>query len=177
MKCLYYLSPTLKESADIAEDLHEVGISDWYIHVISKDESGLTQKHIQSANYIETLDLYHSSILGGLIGFCAGMLLIILFHLTGIFSENLPWWVNVIFIAVTTLFGIWEGGLWGVDTENKKLQPFHDDIEAGKYLVLIYTPKEQEAAVRKVMEERHADAQFAAVDRHFISPFSKLKRV
>ena len=27
MKCLYYLSPTLKESADIAEDLHEVATS------------------------------------------------------------------------------------------------------------------------------------------------------
>lgn len=177
MKCLYYLSPTLKESADIAGDLRDVGISDWYIHVISKDESGLTQKHIQSANYIETLDLYHSSILGGLIGFCGGMLLIIAFHLTGVFSDSLAWWVNAIFVAVTTLFGIWEGGLWGVDTENKKLQPFHDDIESGKYLILIYTRRDQEPAVKKVMEQRHQEAILAAVDRHFISPFSKLKRV
>jgi hypothetical protein len=177
MKCLYYLSPTLKESAGIAEDLQEVGIFNWYIHVVSKDESGLTQKHIQSANYLETLDLYHSSILGGLIAFCVGMLLIIAFHLTGVFSENLPWWVNVIFVVVIVLFGIWVGGLWGVDTKNTKLQPFHDDIEAGKYLILIYTPKDQESAVKKVMEERHTDATLAAVDRHFISPFSKLKRV
>lgn len=177
MKCFYYLSPTIKECADIAEDLHEVGISDWYIHVVSKNESELTQKHIQSANYIETLDLYHSSILGGLIGFSAGMLLITLLHITGVFSDNLPWWVNVIFVGVITLFGIWEGGLWGVDTENKKLQPFHDDIESGKHLILIYTDKEHESAVKKVMNERHKEAKLAAVDRHFFSPFSKLKRI
>jgi hypothetical protein len=167
----------LKDSADIAEDLHEVGISDWYIHVVSKNERGLNQNHIQSANYLETLDLYRSSFFGGIAGFVAGLLLVIVFHTTGVFSDNLPWWVSAIFIAVITLFGIWEGGLWGVDTENKKLQPFHDDIEAGKYLILIYTPKDQEDAMKKVMTERHSEAKLAAVDRHFISPFSKLKRV
>lgn len=177
MKCLYYLCPTLKESEDIASDLHSVGVSDWYLHIVSKDESGLSQKHLQSANYIETLDLYHSSVVGGAIGFCASIVLLLVFKATGVFSPNIPMWINLIFVAVLTLFGIWEGGLWGVDTENKKLQPFHNDIEDGKYLILIYTKKEQEEAVRKVMEERHPEAEFSAVDRHFISPFSRLKRI
>lgn len=177
MKCVYYLSPTLKESEDIAEDLHSVGVSDWYLHIVSKNESGLTQRHLQSANYIETLDLWHSGVVGGVLGFCAGLILLAIFHVTGIFGDSVPIWVNLIFVAVLTLFGVWEGGLWGVDTENKKLQPFHDEIEAGKYLILIYTKKEQEEAVRRVMEERHPDARMVAVDRHFISPFSKLKRI
>ncbi|GGX58460.1 hypothetical protein [Saccharospirillum salsuginis] len=177
MKCIYYLSPTLKESAQIADDLHAVGISDWYLHIVSKDESGLRQQHLQTANYIETLDLYHSSVLGGLIGFCGGIVLMMIFSATGVFSENVPWWVYVLFVGVITLFGIWEGGLWGVDTENKKLEPFHDEIQAGKYLILIYTKKEQEQAVRKVMADRHPDADMVAVDTHFVSPFSRLKRV
>lgn len=177
MKCIYYLSPTLKESEHIAEDLHSVGVSDWYLHIVSKNESGLNQKHLQSANYIETLDLYHSSVVGGVLGLVAGILLVIILQVTGVFSPNVPWWVNFIVVAVITLFGVWEGGLWGVDTENKKLQPFHDDIEAGKYLILIYTKKEMEDAVRRMMDERHPDAKMVAVDRHFISPFSKLKKV
>lgn len=177
MKCVYYLSPTLKECEEIAEDLHSVGVSDWYLHIISKNESGLSRHHLQSANYVETLDIYHSGVAGAVVGFCAGLLLLALFHVTGLFSDSVPFFVNLVFVAVLTLFGAWEGGLWGVDTENKKLQPFHDDIEAGKYLILIYAAKGQEARVRKVMEERHPDARLVAVDRHFILPFSKLKRV
>lgn len=177
MKCIYYLSPTLKESSRIADDLHSVGISDWYLHIVSKDEAGLTHQHLQTANYLEKLDLYHSGVLGGLIGAGAGVLLVMIFQWTGLFSPNVPWWVNLIFVAVITLFGIWEGGLWGIDTENKKLVPFHDDIESGKYLILIYTKKEQEQAVRTMMQERHPEAEMVAVDRHFVSPFSSLKKV
>ena len=35
----------------------------------------------------------------------------------------------------------------GVATENKKLERFHDDPDAGKYLILIYALKEKEGAV------------------------------
>ena len=40
MKCLYYLAPTLKSTHDIAEDLHEVGVNDYFLHVVSRDEVG-----------------------------------------------------------------------------------------------------------------------------------------
>ena len=52
-------------------------------------------------------------------------------------------------VALVMLFGAWEGGLTGIATENKKLERFHHDIEAGKYLILIYARKEQGAAVRR----------------------------
>ncbi|MBI2318655.1 MAG: hypothetical protein HYU75_17105, partial [Betaproteobacteria bacterium] len=50
------------------------------------------------------------------------------------------------------------------------------DIEAGRYLILIYAWKEQEAAVRAMMRARHAEAELIAVDSHFINPFSAVKR-
>lgn len=177
MKCMYYLSPSLKETSRIADDLHSVGVSDWYLHIVSKDESGLKHQHLQTANYLEKLDLYHSGVIGGLIGACAGVLLVIFFNLIGLFAPTVPWWVNLIFIAVITLFGIWEGGLWGIDTENKKIRPFHDDIEAGKHLILIYTKAELESAVRHMMDERHPEVELVTVDRHWISPFSKTKKI
>ena len=37
MKCLYYLAPTLASTRTISDDLYSVGVSDWYIHVISRD--------------------------------------------------------------------------------------------------------------------------------------------
>jgi len=79
-------------------------------------------------------------------------------------------------VAVATLFGAWEGGLMGIATENRKLAKFHHDIEAGRYLILIYTRKEQEATVREMMRARHPEAELAAIDRHFINPFRAVKR-
>jgi hypothetical protein len=74
------------------------------------------------------------------------------------------------------LFGAWEGGLTGIATENKKLAKFHGDIEAGRCLILIYARLEQEAAVRQMMRARHPEAELAAIDRHFINPFSAVQR-
>jgi hypothetical protein len=87
-----------------------------------------------------------------------------------------PSFVYYLIVAVATLFGAWEGGLVGVAKENKKLQRFHDDLEAGKYLILIYALKEKEDVVRRMMAERHPEAEFVAVDSHFVNPFSSVKR-
>jgi hypothetical protein len=92
------------------------------------------------------------------------------------FGPHLPNIVYFAAIAAATLFGAWEGGLTGIASENKKLAKFHDDLEAGRCLILIYALREQEAAVVGMMRVRHPEAQLAAVDRHFINPFSSLTR-
>ena len=36
IKCLYYLTSTLDSTRHITDDLHEAGIDDWFIHVLSE---------------------------------------------------------------------------------------------------------------------------------------------
>ena len=43
-------------------------------------------------------------------------------------------------------------------------------------MIVIYTFKEQERAVRQMMAERHPEAKLAAVDSHFINPFAAPSR-
>jgi hypothetical protein len=176
MKCFYYLSPTLESTHDISDDLHEVGVKDYFVHVISKDEAGLKKQHIHSSNYLETLDVVRDGVIGGTLGLIAGLIGVALIRYFDPFGVEVPFFVYLALVGVATLFGTWEGGLVGIGTENRKLAKFHDDIQAGKFLVLIYALKEQEEAVRKMMRERHPEAEFAAVDRHFVNPFSSLKR-
>jgi len=175
MKCLYYLSPNLDISAKVSDDLHEEGLEDFYLHVISKDEAGLVQKHIHSSNYLETLDLFRGTTVGGVIGFTVALLASIYAYKAQIFGQEIPNLMYIIFILFVTLFGIWEGGLYGVDSENQKIKPFHDEIENGKYLVLVYAEKEQEESIRNMMERKHPESKLVAIDKHFINPFSKLK--
>ena len=88
----------------------------------------------------------------------------------------MPDFVYYAIVAAATLFGAWEGGLIGVASENKKLARFHDDLEAGKYLILIYALKAKEDTIRAMMGERHPEAELVAVDSHYINPFSSVKR-
>jgi hypothetical protein len=178
MKCLYYLAPTLKSTQDISDDLHEVGVNDYFLHVVSRDESGLKQHHIHSSNYLETLDLIRDGLIGAVLGFLAGLLGVWALQHFEPFGPNIhvPTWVYYAIVAAATCFGAWEGGLIGVATENKKIARFHDELEAGKYLILIYALKSKEDAVRAMMRERHPEAELAAVDRHFINPFRGTRR-
>lgn len=171
MKCLYYPAPTLESARSISDDLHAVGLNDFYLHVISKDAAGLRRQHLQSGNYLETLDLLRDGLIGSAIGFLCGLIGIGLLETFQPFDTEVPGIVYFATVAAATLFGAWEGGLTGIATENRKLASFHDDIEAGVYLILVYAPKGQEAMVRALMRARHPEVRLAAVDRHFINPF------
>ncbi|MDH4166491.1 MAG: hypothetical protein OEY13_09300 [Gammaproteobacteria bacterium] len=176
MKCLYYLAPTLDSTHVISDDLHEAGVKDFFVHVVSRDEAGLQQQHIHSSNYLETLDVVRDGIIGGVLGFVVGLIGVGLLDYFDPIGVEIPAFVYYALVGVATLFGAWEGGLIGVGIENRKLAKFHDDIEAGKFLILIYALKEQEDRINKMMRERHPESELVAVDRHFINPFSTLKR-
>ena len=179
MKCLYFLASTLSTSHDVSDDLHAVGIRDFYLHVISQDESGLKQEHVHAGNYLETRDVVRDGCIGAVLGLAAGLVgisLLAYFQPLGA-DVQVPTFVYVVLTVVATMFGAWEGGLAGIANENNKLKKFHDDIAAGKYLILVYVRKHLEAQVRAMMQKKHPDAALVAVDTHFINPFSAVQRI
>ena len=146
MNCLYYLAPTLESTHRISDDLHAAGLKDFFLHVIAKDESGLEAEHIHSSNYLETLDVVRDGFIGAAIGGLFGLVGAGLLMYFQPFGPDVPHYVYFIIVGVATLFGAWEGGLTGIATENKNLKKFHHDIDAGKYLILVYARKAQGAA-------------------------------
>lgn len=176
MKCLYYLAPTLVSSHNISDDLHEAGIDDWFFHILSKDEAGLKKEKLHSSNYIETLDIIRDGVIGANLGFIIGAIVAAVFMYFEPFGPDRPTYIYFIFAAFVTLFGAWVGGLTGIDNENAKLRRFHDDIEAGKYLILIYARKMHEETIRAMMGNKHTEASLVGVDTHFINPFSRVRR-
>ena len=176
MKCLYYLAPTLESTHQVSDDLHAAGVKDFFLHVISKDESGLKQQHIHSSNYLETLDIVRDGFIGAALGFIVGLIGAAFVRFVEPVGPDLPRIVYVLIVAVLTMFGAWIGGLTGIATENNKLKRFHDDIEAGKYLILIYARKEQGPAVEALMRTRHPETELAAASSHFVNPFKPVRR-
>jgi len=178
MKCIYFLTPTVASTDQVSADLHAVGVKDFYLHVISRDHAGLKRHQIQSSNYFETLDVVRDGFIGAALGFLVGLAGVgLLLYLKPFGAHVVPAFVYAILVGVATLFGAWEGGLVGIDSEHKKLAKFHDDLVAGKYLILVYVRKHREEAVRKMMREKHPDAELVAIDSHFVNPFSDVRRV
>lgn len=176
MKCLYYIAPDLKDTRQVTADLRETGVMEWLMHVISKDEAGLRREQIQSGNYLETTDVLRIGIIGanlGLFGAVVAAGLVMWFEPFGIETPKLAY---LFLLAFFTLFGAWVGGLIGLDHDSRKIRRFHDEIDSGKYLILIYVLKEQEQQVRAMMEQRHPSTRLVAVDRHFVNPFKRVRR-
>jgi hypothetical protein len=178
MKCIYFLTPTLASTEQVSADLHAVGVKDFYLHVISRDHAGLKRQQIHSSNYFETLDIVRDGFIGAALGFLVGLAGVGLLLYTKPFGEHVvPVLVYAVLVGAATLFGAWEGGLVGIDSEHKKLEKFHDDLVAGKYLILVYVRKHREEVVLEMMREKHPDAELVAIDSHFVNPFSTVRRV
>lgn len=175
MKCVYYLSPTLRSTQQISEDLHGIGVNDWFVHIVSKDESGLSREKLHSSNYIETLDVVRNGLIGAAIGISVGIAAALLTTAIEPFGPDMHWFGYVAIVFVLSCFGAWVGGLTGFASENKKLAHFSADIDAGRYLILIYAKQSQEQQVHDMMSAKHNDATLVAVDDSFLNPFSQLK--
>jgi len=176
MKCMYYLAPTLVSTNQISDDLHEVGVEDWYVHIKSKDGAGIKAEKLHSSNWLETKDLLRDGFIGANIGFIIGVLAAGGMMLFKPFGPNVPGIAFFFLVAVATLFGAWVGGLTGIDSENQKLKRFHDDIEAGNYLLLIYARKGTGEKIKQMMRERHPESRHVATDRQFFNPFARVER-
>ncbi len=171
MKRLFYLSPTIESAEQVSEDMHKHGVTDWNFHVLSKDEAGLYTHHLHSANAFQRTDLVRY-IERGLL---AGGLLGLIFAIPLAYLENFGFsaWLALGFFCV--LFGAWCGGIGGISQENYKIRHFHDDIEAGKHLIMIDVHKQDEELIKSVMSTRHPEAQLQGVDSTFTNPFASPK--
>jgi len=173
---MYYLAPNLVSTNQISADLHDVGVDDWHVHVVSKDEAGLKNEKIHSSNWLETTDLLREGFIGANVGFILGVLVAGGLLLFAPFGPDIPTIAFFFMVAVTTGFGAWVGGLTGIDSDSQKLRRFQTVIEEGKYLILIYARRGRGEKIKKMMRERHSEASHVATDRHFVNPFGAVRR-
>ncbi|XOV84116.1 MAG: hypothetical protein ACFHXK_03150 [bacterium] len=154
MRRLYYVAESVEAAQAVADALQALGIPRLRLHVLSRDEAGLYTHNIHSANPIHQLDILHTAGRYALIGLLAGLLLAAL--LSGAFSMgwlalDIGWSGTLILAGIGLCFGAWEGGMIGLSRENYKIERFHDDIEAGRYLIMVDVSRQQRPLVKELM--------------------------
>lgn len=177
MKTMYYLASTLGSVDNIAQDLQKAGVKNWFIHILSNDESGIRKRRLHSSNYLETLDLIRDGLIGGVIGLAIGLIAVSLLIFIKPLGIELSGLIYFFIVMLLTFFGVWEGGLVGISSRNKKLRQFQKQINNGQHLIIIYTSKKNESRIQYIMGHKYPGVHLAAEDIHFLNPFSSPKPI
>jgi len=173
MKRLYYLAEDLETTKTVAAVLRAEGIRNWNFHVLAKDEAGLYQHHIHRATTYQQLDIVRGgerwALAGGAVGLLIGMAVY--------FTEVLPWVVDGLTVFLTTLvgslFGAWRGAMLGLARESYKIESFHDEIEAGRYVIMVDVRGENKPQVREIMSLGFPKVRFCGRDTVTINPLKR----
>ncbi len=172
MKRMYYLTDSLDSTEQISVDMRQQGIANWRFHVLSKDEAGLYERRIHSANDFQQLDIIRFGERGAVVGFIFAILVTIFVLNFKPFGPNPGALIYLAIFGFITMFGAWVGGLAGIASENHKIALYRNELEAGKYLIMIDVRKGQEERVKALMEQQHPEAKLMRVDSTFTNPFN-----
>lgn len=134
---LYYIADNLDTVDRAADLLQRQGITGWNFHVLSKDAVGLYRHQLHSATPLHTQDVLRFGERGALIGLVLGIAVSLLVIGGFGFFQNRFLIAALVITVLVTMHGAWAGGLAGLASENHKIKPFHNDIEAGRFLLMI----------------------------------------
>ncbi|MDI9243872.1 hypothetical protein [Marinobacter sp. CHS3-4] len=167
---LFYLVSSIDSAKDISDDLHQHGVTDWRFHIVSKDEAGLYTHQLHTASVLDRTDLPRFVERGALIGFVLALAILLPLSFLEVLAMPAAAWIALFAFIVAA--GAWVGGFGGIQNENYRLQPFHQDIEAGKYLIMVDTPKDHVAKVKELMTKNHPEAKLQGKDSSVNNPFA-----
>ena len=182
MKRLYYITESIQCAESVSDQLHQQGITDWNFHM-SHDKNGLKQHHLHSANKIlHELDFIRSAERGALMGiFISFFVMSNLILLTDLelslvmFAPliKMRYVSIVLFLIVCLLVGVAGaiiGGFVGTLFENARMSRFHDDLAAGKYLLMIDLKKTDVTYFQGLMK-KYVDAVKVGEESTIVDPF------
>lgn len=171
---LFYLVSSIDSAKEISDDLHHHGVTDWRFHIVSKDEAGLYTHQLHTASILDRTDLPRFVERGAIIGFILALAIVLPLSFMEIVPMPAAAWVALFAFIVAA--GAWVGGFGGIQTENYRIKPFHQDIEDGKYLIMVDAPKDHIPKVKELMTKNHPEAELQGADSSVNNPFAIKRR-
>ena len=150
MKRYYYISENLDDLATTERELEGAGVSTPQIHVLSDDDAGVENRHLNEVEAVLKKDVVHSTQRGALVGAIGAGSILLLAALSGM-TENYTW-VPPIFLAVIVLgFCTWEGGLIGIQQMHTDFRRFREYLAQGKHVLFVDVDPHQEGVLRRII--------------------------
>ncbi len=164
MKKIMFISTKIEDVKKIEFIANGYNIAKEAIGVINRDEAKVSAYRLQSASYWQRLDIFHSGEWGALIGFIIGLIISIMI---GVY-QPLDLQLGVLplsgFVALTTLYGTWVGGMVGINHQNHKIAKFRHEIKKGKTLCLVDVVDDLEDGLKNAVLSNCANTRLAGID-------------
>lgn len=150
MKNLMFLTDDIEELDAMEKKLETKGIPRSHIHVFSKHEAQLESRDIPSLNDFSKRDVIRSGLYGALFGGVLSLSFLLA-------SWSLGWTQGVGAISVgfasVAIFGFctWEGGLWGIQSVNRRFEKFKKELAGGSYLLIIDASDTDMATIKETV--------------------------
>lgn len=174
MRRLYYLIDDIPATENVVRSLRERGMAEGSYHVLACDDDGMVRRHLHAATIWQRYDLVHWGERGLMVGLLIGTVFALWLALAKPLGVGLSWLAFGFVIALITAFGTWVGGMVGISHENYKIESFHDELQAGRCLLLIdVTDVPSAAGLRAWMAATWPGATFELEETGVVEPFER----
>lgn len=161
LKRQYWIGSDLDQLESIEQELEQSGTLRGQIHVLTLDDTSAENHHqLHDVQSLMKKDLIRSGMRGLVIGIVGAALVLTGAYLAGWTTTLAGWWPFVFLAIIVLGFATWEGGFWGIQTQNANFKRFEEALRQGKHLFFVDLAADQEGQLKEVMD-RHAGAEYA----------------
>lgn len=154
MRRYYYISDDLDDLSEIERELEARGVSTPQIHVLSSDDAGLQQHHLNDVAPLMRRDVFRTTAKAAVFGFLSAVLVMSFAVFSG--ATDRVGWAPFILLAIVVMgFIAWEGGMWGIQEPNIHFKRFQEALDNGKHVLYVEVHKGKEEMLLKEIIDRH----------------------
>ncbi|MBB3232955.1 DUF1269 domain-containing protein [Halomonas stenophila] len=158
MSRLYFLTPDLDTTVNIAQELDELGLTREQVHVTGRDWQHLEERGVNNATLRQTSDVVHAAYRGVLYGAPLGGLLGVLVYF--VLGSDIGVGAMAIIVGMAIgggLFGVWVSTMVGVSVHDAKVDKYEDELERGAFLMMVDVSDQREERIRSIIHRHHPD--------------------
>ncbi|MFY0990245.1 DUF1269 domain-containing protein [Halomonas sp. C05BenzN] len=167
MSRLYFLTPDLDTTVNIAHELNGLKLKKDQVHVTGRDWKQLQEQGVHNATLRETTDVVNAAMRGLKYGIPLGLALgVIAYVVLDNALEGISFVLLILGMAVFGgLFGIWSSTMIGVSVHDVKVDKFEGEIENGAFLMMVDVPADREEEIYSAIHRHHPEVVIDQVTR------------
>ena len=160
MRRIHFLTPDIKTTHEIVDELRSKDIEDKHIHILAKRDTPL--EDMPEASVFEKTDFIPALELGVVLGASTGLLAgLVALRFAGFAIAGGPV-LGIVFFGAT--IGTIASGLVGLQTGNSKVKQYEKAIERGGLLVMVDISKQRIDEISKTIVKHHPTAEFGGIE-------------
>lgn len=159
---LYYMLPNVASARELLDKLLIARVEIPQMHFHAKE--GALLPDMPRASLIQRTALLRGAENGVITGACSGFMTGSLFLLFPPEELRLGFMLLIAAVIGGSILGSWLSAKNSTEITNAKLQPYRDEVEAGKVLLMVDVGMYRIKEIQDMIAEKHPDAIFRGVD-------------